>query len=167
MKYETPYNKTVLLFLILNFVFCNNKQGKNSSATYPQNKSTPTLKPPSSFQDSLFVDAMAVVFFYPDSQQMEKIKAITEKGMYNSTTHEYIYQIRNANIFLKSYWPNLKIINAKENRFLVFIKSDGTREIIDLDRKDPFGMIVFNKKKSPQLIDMMNVDTQVPMYFNN
>ena len=123
-------------------------------------------KPPSSFEDTLKIKTAAAVFYEPDSQQLLAIKAVTNEQVFKGSTHEYIYQIRNARKFLKVYWPHLKIIDAKNVRFLLFQKPDKTTTIIDLNKQNPYGMFIFDLKQQPLIIDMMNIDTQVPDYFS-
>jgi hypothetical protein len=123
-------------------------------------------KPPSSFQDSLTISSTAVVFYGPDSLQLKELEAITEERIFKGSTHEFFYQQRNAHIFLKQYWPQLKVYDVTRVRFLRFIKTDKTVQLIDLnDVADAYGMFVFDPSKAPEQLDMMNIETQVPEYF--
>jgi hypothetical protein len=122
-------------------------------------------KPPSTYQDTLIVRRQAAVFYQPDSLQLAKIKAQTDTRVYESSIHEYFYQIRNARMVIKKTWPSLTITESKNCRYLLFIKKDGSRESIDVDTKnDAYGLIVFDGKKGPLMVDMMNVETQVSFY---
>ena len=141
-------------------------KNKNEQQKVPH-KSAPIQKPPSTFEDTLKINASAAVFFEPDSVQLQKIKQVTSEPVFKSTMHEYKYQIINAHKFLKHYWPQLKIIHARNVRFLAFCKKDKVKITIDLNKQDPCGMFVFDRTKAPLLIDMMNVETQVPRYFSN
>jgi len=124
-------------------------------------------KPGSSFKDSLFVLYPAAVFYSPDSQQLLAIKQVTESAVFQSSMHEYEYQMRNAHAYLKEHWHDIRITDAKNVRYLVFRKTDGGVAIIDLDHHDPCGMFVFDRVQNPLLIDMTNVDTQVADYFTS
>ena len=125
-------------------------------------------KPPGSYQDSILIRERSAVFYEPDSLQKEKIRAVTEKGIFESTMHEYYYQVRNAHIVMKKQWKDVKILDVHHVRYLVFIKGSGERVVIDLDRmNDAYGMFVFDTRQSPRLIDMTNVENQLPDYFNN
>lgn len=125
-----------------------------------------SIKPGSSFQNILIVTESCALFYKPDSMQKEKIKAVTEAQIFESSMHDFFYLQRYARRFLKEHWAGLKIINAENVRFLAFIKKDQTPDIIDLDKlDDSYGLIVFNRIKSPLQIDMANVETQVPDYF--
>ena len=123
-------------------------------------------KPPSSFTDTIEIAGAAAVFFQPDSMQMKKIKAVTEARIFDGSMHEYIYQTRNAHIYLKKHWPALKSIEAQKVRYLLFRKMDNTLVWKDLDKQDAYGMFLFDGKNDPHLVDMMNIESEVPAYFN-
>ena len=88
--------------------------------------------------------------------------------MFESMKHDCYFQQRNSKIVLKKYWPKIKIIETAKTRYLVFIKSNKTQSYIDLDGKgDICGIFLFNTIKDPQIIDMMNVETELDYYFNH
>lgn len=123
-------------------------------------------KPPSSFGDTLIVSGKSAVFFNPDSLQLEKIKNITEKMVYESNIHDCFYQMRNARMVLKKYWPRIKVTETTTNRYLLFVKTDKTSTIIDLDSKgDMCGLFLFDGNKKPEFADMMNIETALDFYF--
>ncbi len=125
-------------------------------------------KPGSSYQDTVVIRENCVVFYQPDSIQKEKIKTVTEKNVFESSMHEFFYQQRNAHFFLKKYWPHLKIIEVIKHRYLIFLKKDKGTTVIDLDHLgDSYGIILFDPVKSPQPVDMTNIETQVPDYFKS
>jgi hypothetical protein len=75
--------------------------------------------------------------------------------------------MRNARMVLKKYWPKVRIIETSKARYLLFIKADKSKKCIDLNSKnDICGIFLFDNKKDPELIDMMNVDTALEFYFN-
>jgi hypothetical protein len=122
------------------------KKTKKPESQLVENKN----KPPSSFFDTLKINSRSAVFYNPDSIQLEKIKAVTEKNIYEGSMHEYFYQVRNAHIALKKYWPAIKIFEAKNVRYLQFVKGDQTNEIIDLNTKnDAYGLFVFDPYEVP------------------
>lgn len=144
----------------------------NNSSAYPDKKNihSDTIsgvlpKPPAHFKDTLIITEMAAVFFHPDSQQLLQIKAQTIPGVYDGTMHEFFYQMRNARMVIKKEWPRLKIVEAKNYRYLLFVKTGNVHELVDLDlKKDAFGLFVFNRVKPPLLIDMTNVETEISFY---
>lgn len=156
------YFLNALLLLAL-LVKCSEPNGK----TIPQQEAKLVLtKPGSSYADSLLINDACVVFYQPDSLQKEKIKAVTTPAVFQSSMHEFFYQQRNARIFLNQYWPNLKQVEVNNKRFLHFVKDDQTSLVIDLDaRGDSYGMFVFDGKKEPRQIDMTNIETEIPQYY--
>jgi hypothetical protein len=123
-------------------------------------------KPRSNYQDTLMITDVSVVFYNPDSMQLEKIRELTKKQVFEGTMHEFYYEQRNARLFFQKHWPQLAIIDAENIRYLVFVKTDKQTEIIDLDKfNDAYGIFAFDRKRSPLLINMTNVETEVTNYF--
>lgn len=109
-----------------------------------------------------------VLFYEPDPLQMEKIRTVTEPPIFQGSMHEFSFQQKNAHAFLNKHWPELKIVNVKNIRYLLFILKDKSKELIDLDKLgDPYGMIAFITTKKPRQLDMTNIETQVPDYFSS
>jgi len=49
---------------------------------------------------------------------------------------------------------------------ILFIKKDGSKEYIDLNKyTEIYGLFLFDGKKTPKLVDMMNIDTELYVYF--
>jgi hypothetical protein len=112
------------------------------------------------------VTSRSVVFYSPDSLQMVKIKAVNEKNIFAMITHDCHFQMENARTELKKDWPGLKIIEASNERYLLFMRSDKTKICIDLnDKNDICGIFLFDPLKTPVLVDMPNIDTELGFYF--
>ncbi|MBS1668011.1 MAG: hypothetical protein JST58_11600 [Bacteroidetes bacterium] len=161
-------NLYVVTFFVILACACKEPSPKNNPD--PGKKQSPKKgiikKPGSSFTDTIFVDKKAAVFFAPDSLQMEKIKNVNEKATYDMLIHDCHYQMENAKLSLKQYWPQIKIIDALKARYLIFIKEDQSRTIIDLnDKNDICGLLLFDRKKAPILADMPNIETVLNLYF--
>ena len=156
-----------LCFLIVFFDSCSEGQKKNIPAdNAAEQKKTIKTKPPSSFSDTIMIGFPSVVFYNPDSLQLEKIKAISAKNEFETEIHNCFYLMRNARIELKKYWPKIPIIETSVNRYLLFVKKDKTKTCIDRDSKgDMCGIFLFDGKKEPELADMMNIDTALGFYF--
>jgi len=123
-------------------------------------------KPPSNFQDTMLIDFPAAVFYLPDSLQLEKIKELTDSSIFEAAMHEYFFQMRNARMSIKRDWPGLKIVEAKNIRFLLFKGRDNDSTYIDLNTKnDSHGLFLFQPGKKPHYADMMNIDTELGFYF--
>lgn len=155
-----------MLFLLL---ACGHQSGKNDQASKDtiKRKEKSVIKPPSIFSDTLKIDAKAAVFYYPDSVQLEKIKAGLDTPVFDAVMHEYFYQFRYIHNVLNKYWPTIKIIEAKKSRYLLFVKTNKNKEIIDLDTKyDPYGLIIFDPEKKPVLLELTNAESEIGFYFS-
>jgi len=146
---------------------CHNTN--TGDASHVQNdsikKSTTAFNAPSTYHDTLQINSPSAIFYYPDSLQLLKIRALTDSMVYNGLVHEYFFQMRNAHMVIKKTWPALKIIDSKNYRYLQFIKTNGEKECIDLDKKkEAYGLFVFDSKKSARSIDMSNVETGISFY---
>ena len=132
-----------------------------------ENKIYTKSKPPASFSDTMKIDFPAAVFYSPDSLQLQKIKLLTDTRVFAGSMHEYYYLMRNAHFSIKRNIPQLKIIEAKNVRYLLFVRADKITDCIDLNTKnDTYGLFVFNRKKPPRLLDMANIETELGFYFS-
>ena len=142
----------------------NPVQDKEKKASPPSHQVL--TKPPSNFQDTMLIDFPAAVFYLPDSLQLEKIKELTDSSIFEAAMHEYFFQMRNARMSIKRDWPGLKIVEAKNIRFLLFKGRDNDSTYIDLNTKnDSHGLFLFQPGKKPHYADMMNIDTELGFYF--
>lgn len=140
------------------------KNNVQIQAATPSNKVI--TKPPSSYSDTLIISGASAIFYDSDSLQLVKTKAINKKMDYESMVHDCFYQIRNAKMVMKQYWPKLKVIDTSKARYLLFVKADKSKTYIDLNTKyDMCGLFLFDGKKDPVLADMTNVDTELANYF--
>lgn len=123
-------------------------------------------KPAGSYSDTITVNAPSAVFYNPDSLQWERIRAITDTMIFESTTHDCFYQMRNARNSLKKNWPQVKIVEVSNARWIRFRSLNGMSDYIDLDTlNDPCGILLFDGHKKARLVDMMNIDTELGFYF--
>jgi hypothetical protein len=166
-----PGNLLIIYLLFLNFIqACEEKKptARNQPATQIDTTQKSHQKPPSTFPDTIIIQSASAVFYNPDSLQLEKIKKTTPPNIFESDVHNCFFQMRNARIVLKKYWPQLQIIETSKARYLLFVKKDKTRLRIDLDSQaEMCGIFLFDGKKAPELIDMMNIDTALEYYFKH
>lgn len=158
----------IFIFVLQLLFSCSGDDKKNKKVYNNQPISTAArlVKPPSFFSDTLIITTAAAVFYNPDSLQLEQIKLIFKPNIFESVTHENFFQMRNARIELKKYWSRLRIIETSKARYLKFLKADKSSTIIDLNTVgDISGIFLFDPKKEPLLIDMMNVDTALGFYY--
>jgi hypothetical protein len=150
------------------YVSCSNSPRYNTPDAGRNNyNDTIRRKPPSSFSDTITFGFPAAVFYNPDSLQLKKIEAITDAMIFKSTMHDCFYQMRNSRIVLKQYYPAIKITEVKNARYLLFEKANGQKECIDLNtQNDPCGIFIFDGFKKAQLVDMMNIDSELGFYFS-
>lgn len=162
------WNGLTYVFLALLLSACSQAPGnKKNHQTKIEPQAIPVKKPSGSFNDTLKITSPAAVFFQPDSLQLQKIKSVTAPNTFEATMHEDFYLLRNAHIVLKKYYPHLKIIEAHNVRYLLFIKADKSVECTDLDTKAAFsGLFIFSPKKLPELVDMANIDSELGFYFS-
>ena len=114
------------------------------------------------------IDFPAAVFYLPDSLQLEKIKDLTDSEIFEATMHEYFFQMRNARKSINRDWPQLRTIEAKNVRYLLFKGQGSDSTYIDLNtRGDSHGLFLFQPGKKPHYTDMMNIDTELGYYFKN
>jgi len=170
---ENPSKKSlhlvfILLFVIVYLYGCTNPESvkKKNAEIPPASHPVQYKKPSSSFSDTLVINRISAVFYNPDSLQLNRIQAITKKEIYETDVHNCFYLMRNARMVLKKYWPHIHVIETSEYRYLLFVKADNSQTCIDLDAKeDMCGIFLFDGKKEPELIDMMNIDTALGFYF--
>lgn len=162
-----PIHVMIALFLFTFSCSVGYKKNTPQAEISPKTKSLIIKKPVSSFNDTIVIKANSAVFYSPDSMQMEKIKSVNEKTIFDMLTHNCHYQMENARIVIKKNWPRLKIIETSKFRYLLFEKTNKTKVCIDLnDKNDICGLFLFDGKKDPVLVDMPNIDTQLGFYFS-
>jgi hypothetical protein len=145
---------------------CSSNPSRDKEEKTSSSKQQVPTKPPSNFQDTMQIDFSAAIFYLPDSVQLEKIKELTDSAIFDATMHEYFFQMRNARMSIKRDWPGLKIIEAKNIRFLSFKGKDNDSTYIDLNTKnDSYGLFLFQPGKKPHFADMMNIDSELGFYF--
>ena len=160
-----------IFFLFIILLFCvqactNNKENNTKAKTETPSPDKPKLKPGSTYHDTLKVKNLSAVFFKPDSIQLNKMKGITDSIVFISMQHDCFFQMRNSSIIIKKYYPQVKTIEAKKVRYLLFEMKNGAKEIIDLDSNyDPCGVYLFDGIKKPVLADMPNIETALGNYF--
>ncbi len=138
-----------------------------TSDTIPAKKRMLAEKPGSTFNDTLRINKPSAVFYSPDSLQLDIMRRNSDEGVFEATMHEFDSQFRNGHKILKKEWPQISVVDARNIRFLEFIKKNGQKVLIDLDKKgDAYGLFIFDTKKDPEFTDMMNIDTRLYYYFS-
>lgn len=162
------YGHFLIFFLVLAMGACSSTDNGKKEKTLPVSTTTAYKKPASSFTDTLIIQGPVAVFFNPDSIQLEKIKAVTSQQVFASNTHDCFFQQRNARKILKQFWPQVKIIEVVDKRFLLFSDENNNTILTDLDaNNDMCGLILFKTGKKPETVDMTNAETALHYYFDN
>lgn len=160
------YSLAFFLVAIASLSCSDSSRQKDGDLREIENNKSVKKEPAGSFSDTVIIDFPAAVFYYPDSLQLEKIKAILTKMEFESTAHECFYQMKNARLSLKMSWPQIRRIETSKARCILFIKSDKSKIYIDLNtQNDMCGLFLFNRKKNPILADMTNIGTELDFYF--
>lgn len=157
----------IALFLFIGS--CSEGHRKNAPQAEISPKTKPLIikKPGTDFKDTIVIKARSAVFYSPDSVQMEKIKTVNQKVTFDLLIHNCHYQMENARMVIKRYWPQIKIIETSTSRYLLFQMTDKSKVCIDLnDKNNICGLFLFDGKKNPVLVDMPNIDTQLDLYFS-
>ena len=131
------------------------------SKTFPKNK------PASSYDDTLLVNVPAAVFYIADSVQLIKIKNDMDPGAFDANMHEYENLFKTSMAVIKKDFAWLRMIEAKNVRYLLFVAPGKKEYLINLDNLyDPCGLYVFDGKRPPQNVDMANVETGISYLLN-
>lgn len=161
------HSSFVLLTIL--FLSCVNEPGPEPIAPAgPGNKIIADGTPPGSFSDTLIIGMPAAVFFKSDSLQLARIEEITPEDEFKTMRHNCIFLEKNARSVLKSYWPSIRQVESAQARYLLFIKENEERVLLDLQKQgDICGVFLFDGRKDPELADMMNINTSLGFYFDH
>ena len=164
------YQSLIFFFTASRLISCTSTDSTKKENTEQKKIAQPSpvqyKKPPSSFNDTLVINNVSAVFYNPDSLQLDKMKSILRKEEYDTEVHNCFYLMRNARNVMKRYWPRINIIETSRARYLLFVKADKSNVCLDLNTKnDMCGIFLFDMKKNPELVDMMNIDTALRFYF--
>jgi hypothetical protein len=155
------------LFLIVPvsvMVSCREGGEKNPGAQH-ENAGVPR-KPGSTFQDTFRVDRKSVLFFHPDSLQLEKIRNVLDPDEFSAVMHEYEFLEKNARKVLAQYFPDIPVLQSNHARYIQFRKASAD-SVVDLDQLgDPVGLYLFTPSRNPHLTDLPNVDRDLSAYFS-
>ena len=167
LYYQNALIRLVFLLFFICLASCSDTTSKNKSAEdISKKKPEALIKPPSSFSDTLIINFPAAVFFNPDSVQLEKIKVITDTMIFESNLHDCFYQMRYSRNVIRQNWPEIKIVEISNVRYILFKSKEGNDECIDLNTKNDFcGILLFDGYKKAKLVDMTNIDSELGFYF--
>lgn len=114
--------------------------------------------------DTLVVDRKAAVFIDPDSLRIEKQKKQVGEEDFYMGADDYLFYMNTAREFLDSV--KLATLNAKDKKFIKFIRNDKTQQIIRLDKlEELWSIYFFDPTKKAKQIDMTMIDEEYKSYF--
>lgn len=159
----------LLLAFVIPFSYSCTNSAKNPESLTAKNDSIDSIrkKPSSSFKDTVRIGFPAAVFYNTDQRQSEKFIEINGKKAFESIQHDCFYQMKYSREVLNKYYPNVRLTELTNARYLQFKKADSEYIIIDLNNYELCGMFIFDGQKAPLPVDMTNVDTQLGFYFSN
>lgn len=169
---ERPYQViTLIIFIMMTgncLTSCTTNDRNQQTEIKPKAVPVNTAKPGSSYSDTLTVQPLTVVFFNPDSIQLQKIKLTFDSNRYASLEHDCYFQMRNARNVIKKYWTQLNIVEVDKCRFIRFVSKEREVVLTDLNEsRDICGIYLYDGIKKPVLTDMMNIDTELENYFSH
>jgi hypothetical protein len=114
--------------------------------------------------DTLIVDRQAAVFIEPDSLQIERRKKLVGEENFYIGADDYLFYLNIAGQFLDSV--KLTTLNAKDKKYLKFVGSDNSQQLIRLDKLDELWSIYFfDPTKKAKQVDMTTIDEEYKSYF--
>ena len=148
---------------------CSDRTSQNKPVPIQPAKRLPVKdKPPGSYPDTLKINSPAAVFYSPDSAQLQKIRLQSDPGAFEANMHEYDFLMRTSRLIITIQFPALRIIEAKNVKYLLFKRAGDTLNCVNLDEMfDPYGLYVCNRRKPPLKIDMANVATDIGFYLSH
>jgi len=166
-EFKSPINYlSIILFILFSNSCTNNEQNKEVLTSKTDSVKAFQGKPSSSFEDTLNIDFPAAVFFNTDKVQSEKYIESNGKKVFDSIQHDCYYQMKYSRNALKKYYPEIKVTEVINARYLRFKTANSGYNIIDLNKYDLCGMFVSDGQKAPIVVDMTNVETQLGFYFS-
>jgi hypothetical protein len=114
--------------------------------------------------DTLTIDKKAAVYYQPDSLQMEKRMKRVGESDFREGMDDYIYYINISTEYLEK--QGLRIIDAKNKKYLRFVMTDKKEKLIKLDTlEELWGIYLFDPKKKPHYADIIEIEEDYKKYF--
>ena len=144
--------------------FIRSSQGDTTFQTDTTHRTLTASPTNSPNNDTLIVDRQAAVFIEPDTLQIEKRKKQVGEEDFYTGADDYLFYMNTAHEFLDSV--KLTTLNTKDKKFIKFITSDKTQQVIRLDKLDELWSIYFfEPTKKAKQVDMTIIDEEYKSYF--
>ena len=158
-----------LPLLFLTFASCSNKIEKKDRTNLQEPAVDSSVKVKDTLatvdnSDTLTIARKAAVFYSPDSIQIAKRKKEIGEDDFYVGADDYLYYLNISYTFLDSV--KLPILDAKDKKYLKFIRDNKSQTIIRLDTlPELWGIYFFNPGKKEKLVDMMDINEEYNSYF--
>ena|ERR1700733_13573062 len=150
----------ILSLLIFSGCTHNDHTGDNAHG-YSSGKDSATIVENS---DTLTIDRKAAVFYSPDSLQIEKRKKDIGEDNFYVGADDYLNYLNISENFLDSV--KLPIMDAKDNKYLKFIRDNNSQTVIRLDTlPELWGIYFFDPAKKEKWVDITTIDEEYNSYF--
>jgi hypothetical protein len=114
--------------------------------------------------DTLVVDKQAAVFVEPDSMRIEKEKKKAGEEDFYVVADDYMFYTSTAHEFLDS--AKLTTLDASGKKFIKFISSNKTHQILNINKLPELGSIYFfDPTKKAKQVDMTVIGEEYKSYF--
>ena len=163
----TTLKLMLLLFLTLSSCSTKTDKGKTDLPQTAVESSNTLEKKPLTVDnsDTLVIDRKAAVFYSPDTTQIERRKKEVGEDNFYAGADDYLNYMQTSQDFLDSV--NLPIVDAKDNKYLKFIRFDKVQNVVKMDTlPELWGIYLFNPSKKEKLVDMTMIDEEYKNYFN-
>jgi hypothetical protein len=164
---HTP--KLILVFC-LTISACGTDVKKQSTKTgvkiSPDDTSTNSISVHNSYidNDTMLVDKKCVVFFQPDSALIELHMKKSKEEDFRAGADDYMYYINESWQYLDK--KGIKILDAKDKKYLGFISVDKKMQLVKLDTlPDLWGLYFFDPAKQPHYADIMDIESDYDNYY--
>ncbi|HEY4967557.1 MAG TPA: hypothetical protein VII28_14225 [Puia sp.] len=158
----------IIPLLLATLLSCSAPDNKGKSDLPPTtNDSSVNVKnqePKVENSDTLIIYKKAAVFFSPDTMQIAKRKMEIGEDNFYAGADDYLNYLQTSHDFLDSV--KLLILDAKDKKYLKFIRYDKSQSIIKLDTlKELWGVYLFDPREKEKLAAMTTIDEDYKDYF--
>ena len=117
--------------------------------------------------DTVVIKEKAVLFFHPDTLQIQRIQAKNPELNYENQAHDCQVMINNARLVLRQNYREIKELDNKGARYLLCIRNDNSNICIDMNAPAELCAIyAFDPDNDPYPVDPKDAETAFKNYFH-
>src|SRR5450432_162891 len=159
----------LMLLLLLILTSCTTQNAKSKTdlpQTVVDSSSTFKNKQVTVYNfDTLVIDKKAAIFYSPDTTQIAKRKKEVGEDNFYIGADDYLNYMQTSHDYLDSV--KLPILDAKDKKYLKFIRLYKTQNVIKLDTlSELWDIYLFDPNKKEKLVNMTIIDEEYKNYFN-